>query len=666
MHSSLLCTSILLWCFSLLLTYSSSTPSSAITNANQTDLLALLAIKSQLHMFPGVTSSWNNSIPLCQWYGVSCGHRHQRVSKLDLSNQRIQGRLSPYIGNLSFLRFLNLEGNSFYGAIPCTIPNNVSHCSSLIQILAYNNNLEGEIPADIGRLSKLEEIAIGENNLTGQLPTSIGNLSSLRSLVLRANRNLKLLNTLRLGSNSLTGNIPSSLGNLDHLNNLLALNISKNRFYGEIPATLGSCTSLEDLDIQGNSFSGSIPSSLSSLRSIKKLDLSFNNLSVPTQGVFSNTTIIFLRGNEKLCGGVTELHLPACHSKGSNKSKIKLLKVVIPIIVSCLVLSSCFLIIFARRRKSANKSSRMLHMEEQFPMVTYAELSKATNEFSSSHMIGASKSFMAECEALRNIRHRNLIKIITLCSSLDFKGADFKALFFQYMENGSLEEWLHHNKDELDMSNLSLVQRLDIAIDVASAIEYLHHHCQPPIIHGDLKPSNILLDHDMVAHVGDFGLAKFRSDHHHNTALETQTSSIGIKGTIGYVAPEYGMSSQPSMPGDVHSFGLLLLEMFTGRRPTDSLFINGLTLHEFASMAFPERVMEIVDPSLLLEVRASNNRVDNFARFGEGKVKIEECLVAVVRIGVLCSMKSPAERLDMTNVVAKLCSARENFLSRIN
>ncbi|KAL5750484.1 hypothetical protein ACOSP7_025087 [Xanthoceras sorbifolium] len=139
---------------------------------------------------------------------------------------------------------------------------------------------------------------------------------------------------------------------------------------------------------------------------------------------------------------------------------------------------------------------------------------------------------MAECEALKNIRHWNLIKIITLCSSIDSKGDDFKALVYEYMQNGSLEEWLHQDRDQLNMSNLSLIQRLNIAIDVASAMEYLHHFCQPPIIHGDLKPSNVLLDHDMVAHVGDFGLAKFLSDRPLDIDLVTKSSSIGIKGTV--------------------------------------------------------------------------------------------------------------------------------------
>ncbi|KAL5853949.1 hypothetical protein ACOSQ3_009067 [Xanthoceras sorbifolium] len=1019
-NSTLRFPAILLWCFSLLLPCTFSAPSPTITYTNETDHLSLLEIKSQLHDPLGVTSSWNNSVPLCMWTGVSCGHRHQRVVELDLKNQSIGGRLSPSIGNLSFLRSISLEDNNLYGGIPHevgrlsrlknlilssnsfsgTMPTNLSFCSNLVTFYADDNNIVGEIPAEIGYLLKLEKLSIGENHLTGQIPASIGNLSALQviylddnslkgripdtlgqlrslsyfdlgenkftgtvpssiynistletfgllvnnfhgslpleignslpnlkvfiiaensftgplpeslsnasnlvqlaveenhfsgkvsidfsglknlsylhlgqnslgtrtasdldfvtsltncsklgmlalyqnqfggllpqsianlstvltGLLIGANHisgsiplgiqnlvnlnnigleynqltgmiphvigemkslqmlylngnslqgsipsslgNLTLLSKLRLESNNLQGNIPSTLGNCRILNdlslfenkltgtvppqilsittlslaldlsdnllsggfplevgklkNLIALNISGNRFSGKIPVTLGGCTSLEYLNLQGNHFSGSIPPSLSSLKSMKMLDLSSNNLSgripeyfenlsfmdflnlsynsfegeVPRKGVFNNTRKFSLTGNKKLCGGLVVLHLPPCQSKRSNKSKTNLLKVLIPTMVSCLILSSAgIIVVITRRRKSSNKSSGMMHMEVQFPLVSYADLNKATNEFSSLNMIGqgsygivykgilgemlvavkminlqqkgASKSFLAECEALRNIRHRNLIKIITVCSSIDFKGIDFKALVYEYMENGSLEEWLHQNKDQTDSGDLNLMQRLNIAIDVASAIEYLHHHCEPPIVHGDLKPSNVLLDQDMVAHVGDFGLAKFLFDHPPSSTRETQSSTIGMKGTVGYVAPEYGMGSEVSMSGDVYSFGILLLEMFTERRPTDNLFKDGLTLHEFARMALPERAMEIIEPSLLFEVgdgSNNNNNVENSARHGRGRARIEECLVSILRTGVVCSIESPSERMEMTKVVSKLCSVREKFL----
>jgi serine/threonine protein kinase len=146
---------------------------------------------------------------------------------------------------------------------------------------------------------------------------------------------------------------------------------------------------------------------------------------------------------------------------------------------------------------------------------------------------GAHKSFIAECNAFRNIRHRNLVKIITCCSSVDHKGNDFKAIVYEYMTNGSLEEWLHQNAEQ--QKTLKLEERLEIVFGIAFALHYLHYECEKPIVHCDLKPSNVLLDDDMVAHVSDFGLARLVSTIDGNS--NNQVSSMGIKGTIGYTPP---------------------------------------------------------------------------------------------------------------------------------
>ncbi|XXG45232.1 hypothetical protein AAC387_Pa02g0364 [Persea americana] len=272
---------------------------------------------------------------------------------------------------------------------------------------------------------------------------------------------------------------------------------------------------------------------------------------------------------------------------------------------------------------------------------------------------GASKSYIAECKALRNVRHRNLLKIHTVCSSIDSKGDDFKALVLDYMANGSLDQWLHPCIGEQHQSkNLSLIQRLNIAVDVASALNYLHNSCEKPIVHCDLKPSNILLDEDMNAHVGDFGLARFLSEAT-SSCSENHTNSHSIKGTIGYVAPEYGMGGEVSTFGDIYSYGILLLEIFTGKKPTNEIFNESLSLHQFAKLALPERAMEIVDQSLLLVEFEGLNESQTRTN---AKGRLEMCLVSIISVGVACSMISIKDRMEIGDAMVEMQGIRDLYL----
>ncbi|MFQ6651261.1 hypothetical protein Gotur_023650 [Gossypium turneri] len=182
------------------------------------------------------------------------------------------------------------------------------------------------------------------------------------------------------------------------------------------------------------------------------------------------------------------------------------------------------------------------------------------------------------------------------------------------MEKGSLEDWLHPSVDmneQETVRNLNFFQRVSVAIDVAHALEYLHHRCETPIIHCDLKPSNILLNEEMVAHISDFGLAKLLSTDRVSYSAN-HSSSLGFRGTIGYAPPEYGMGSELSTKGDVYSYGILLLEMFTGKRPTDERFKESLSLHNFVKSTLPERISEIIDPILLQEQLQTLHAIETF------------------------------------------------------
>nr|XP_023887812.1 probable LRR receptor-like serine/threonine-protein kinase At3g47570 [Quercus suber] len=445
--------------------------------------------------------------------------------------------------NSTYLTDLEIGINNFGGELPKCIAN---FSTTLIYLLLNNNKISGNIPTGIGDLTDLEELDIGNNKLSGHIPFEIGKLRKLRHLDLSAN--------------SIFGNIPSSLGNLTIL---IALYLQDNNLQGSIPSSLGKCENMIQLSLAKNNLNGIISDQL--------LNLSYNNFEgeVPTNGVFKNISAAMIKGNSKLCGGMPKFDLPIC--KYNKKRKLTLsLKLIISIVSSLLGVTLVLLFLLLRTLKRKRRERILKDSGNLILNVSYQSLLKATDAFSTTNLIGvgsfgsvyrgildhdgrrvaikvlnllrrgASKSFIAECEALRNIRHRNLVKVLTACSGVDYQGHDFKALVYEFMTNGNLDEWLHPisriNDVTEEQTNLNFLQRLNIAIDVANALEYLHHRCHSPIVHCDLKPSNVLLDDEMIGHVGDFGLARFLREATQE-CFTNQSSSIGLKGTVGYAPP---------------------------------------------------------------------------------------------------------------------------------
>nr|XP_023880287.1 putative receptor-like protein kinase At3g47110 [Quercus suber] len=659
-----------------------SIATSTYFGGNETDHQALLAFKSQITRDPGnVFSSWNDSLHFCEWEGVTCGHKHRRVTVLDLSTRGLVGSLSPYIGNLSFIRKIVLANNTIGGKIPDEvgrlfrlqvlwlfnnsfegeIPANLSHCSNLYDLDVGTNNLSGSIPMELACLLKLESLSLDDNNLKGGIPTFIGNLSSLKLLYIVYNNDLgghipdalgqlRSLTELYLGGNKLSGMIPPSLYNLSSLKRI---SLPENELSGSLPTDLFlTLPRLQWFQINENRFTGSLPVSLSNASELEVFEVGLNNFTGKFSVNFGGLKLLvelFTNVNNLGSGDADEMDF---FQSLVNCSKLRLVDLYMNQFKVLLKATDGFSLANLIGEGSFGSVYKgVLGEDRTIVAVKVINLQRR----------GASRSFISECEALKNIRHRNLVTIITCCSSVDFHGNDFKALVYEFMPNASLENWLHVDQEtnirQVEIHNLNLLQRINIAIDVACALDYLHHHCPMPIVHCDLKPSNILFDYDMTAHVGDFGLAKFVLE----LTNPKQSSSIGIRGTIGYTPPEYGLGSEVSTKGDMYSYGILLLEMITGKRPTNSVFEGGLNLHNYASMTLSDGVMKIVDPKLLNNVdEVLGNHNYSLAN------KIEECLISMVKVGVACSMELPQERWDISKAISKLHLVRDIILgSRI-
>ncbi|XP_078158985.1 uncharacterized protein LOC144554545 [Carex rostrata] len=666
----------------------------ALTNCTLLKKLSLTSNQLQGVLPSSITNLSTSLIQLSLYNNPISGRIPAELGKLNnlnflsLAKMSLSGTIPVEIGNLFKLGILALADNMISGQIPSTFAN----LTQMTKLYLGNNALEGGIPPELSNMKFLDDLDLSNNKLVGEIPKEIMGLHSLSV-------------SLDLSYNYLTGILPLEIGNL---NNLQSIHLSKNKLRGEIPSTIDGCQILEALYLDSNMFQGTIPSNLNKLRGLQNLDISNNSLSgrvpeflgtmnllylnisfnnfegeLPEKGIFKNISGLDVRGNSKLCGGLPQMHLSHCISQPTTqKHHSRRNMVLISSVVGSFVFITsiiCLLVIYYCRNNPRNNPQSDRILKYGLKPVSYNDLLRATENFSLNNLIGrggfgevykavmrfenvtivavkvlnlvkhsASRSFLAECEALKNVRNRNLVKVLSLCSSIDHQGNDFKALVFEFMRNGSLETWLHPNACMgRPFRSLSFIQRLNIACDVAVAIDYLHYHVPAPIVHCDLKPSNVLLDGDMTAHVSDFGLARFLVQPD-TMPSQSMSTTGGIKGSIGYIPPEYGMGGRPSVEGDVYSYGILLLEMFTGVSPTDERIRDGLSLQKHVEMAFPDQVMDIVDPKLFSETD------------GEDKLYAPEnvngCLLSVIQCGLLCSKESPKERISIKDVTKELNS----------
>ncbi|XP_073152121.1 uncharacterized protein [Henckelia pumila] len=617
---------------------------------------------------------------------VSVGNLSTSIEYFYASRCGLRGSIPEAFGNLENLFRLYLYGNELRGAIPNTlvnliklqglylsenkisgtIPDSLCTLQNLNTIHLHQNQITGSIFDCIGNLTSLRKLYLGNNRLNSVIPTSLWKLNDLIKLDLSSNlltgflppdiSNLKVAFVLDLSKNQLSSIIPSSIGGLE---SIVYLSLAENRFRGSIPESISELVSLETLDLSHNYLSGAIPTSLQTLQYLNYFNVSFNELSghIPTGGPFKSFSSQFFISNAGLCGE-SKYGVPPCLENKITELKRK--KVILPLVyvflvVSVIVFAMTLSYILARYQKK-NKTETPTNSSFNIApsRVLYQELVKATEGFNENYLLGTGsygsvykgtlqngenvavkvfdlrleggfKSFDTECEVLRRLRHRNLCKVIGSCSN-----EDFKALVFELMPNGSLEKWLY-----LENNFLNIVQRLKVMIDVACALEYLHHGYSIPIVHCDVKPSNVLLDDAMVAHLSDFGIAKLFND----GVSVTLTRTLA---TLGYIAPEYGSEGLVSVRCDVYSYGIMLMEVFTRMKPNDIKFTGDLSLRRWVNDSMPNAIEEVIDSELL---SGDESYLDE---------KLE-CLVSIMEIALKCSMENLSERIiSMKYVVVAL------------
>lgn len=563
--------------------------------------------------------------------------------------------------------FLDLYSNRFTGPLPAELAN-----ITVLELLdVHNNSFTGAVPPQFGALMNLEQLDLSMNNLTGEIPASFGNFSYLNKLILSRNmlsgplpksiQNLQKLTMLDLSSNIFSGPIPPEIGALSSLG--ISLDLSGNRFVGELPEEMSGLTQLQSLDISSNGLYGSI-SVLGTLTSLTSLNISYNNFSgaIPVTPFFKTLSSNSYINNPNLCESFDG------HICASDTVRRTTMKTVRTVILVCAILGSITLllvvvwILINRSRRLEGEKAMSLSavggndfsypwtftpfQKLNFCVDNILECLRDENvigkgcsgvvyraEMPNGDIIAVKKlwkttkeepidAFAAEIQILGHIRHRNIVKLLGYCSN-----KSVKLLLYNYVPNGNLQELLKENR------NLDWDTRYKIAVGAAQGLSYLHHDCVPAILHRDVKCNNILLDSKYEAYLADFGLAKLMNSPNYHHAMSR------IAGSYGYIAPEYGYTSNITEKSDVYSYGVVLLEILSGRSAIEPMVSDSLHIVEWAKkkMGSYEPAVNILDPKLR----------------GMPDQLVQEML-QTLGIAIFCVNPAPAERPTMKEVVAFL------------
>ncbi|KAL8230599.1 hypothetical protein R6Q57_000377 [Mikania cordata] len=583
------------------------------------------------------------------------------------NDNHLNGFISPEIGRLTNLNFLDLGSNRLTGIIPPEI----SGCQNLTFLDLHSNSITGSLPASLDKIASLQLIDVSENQIEGALSPNLGSLVSLNKLVLRNNRfsgpipseigscmNLQLLD---LSSNEFSGEIPSNLGKLPALE--IALNLSCNKLSGKIPPEFAALDKLGVLDLSYNLLSGDLKN-LVDLENLVALNISHNDFKgyVPNTPFFSKLPLSVLADNPSLCLAGNKC---AASNGGTNRrSKGARVAMAVLIGVACILLLSAFYIILAGKMRAGERGMDEADVEMGVPWeitlyqkldLSIADMAKyltpdnvvgrgrsgvvyranipsgfpiAVKRFQLSETYSAA-AFSSEIATLARIRHRNIVRLLGWAAN-----GKNKLLFYDFLPNGTLGRLLHDGNIEV----VEWETRFKIALGVAQGLAYLHHDCVPPILHRDVKVENILLGDRNDACLADFGLARL---------VEDDSTSFSVKpqfaGSYGYMAPEYAIMLKITEKSDVFSYGVVLLEIITCKKPVDESFSEGQHVIQWVR----DHLKSKKDPVHIIDQKLHGNPDS----------QIQEMLQAL-GIALLCTSTRPEDRPTMKDVVALLREIR--------
>ncbi|KAA8533970.1 hypothetical protein F0562_031487 [Nyssa sinensis] len=614
---------------------------------------------------------------------------------IDISQNSMTGSIPPSVFKLGLQKVL-LSGNKFSGSMDSLFLSLTKSLNQKLQILDLSQNaLSGEIPSSVGDFSSLQFLNFSKNSLIGSIPASVGELKALNTLDLSENwlnGSIPLeiggaisLMELRLEKNSLAGKIPSSIDNCSSLTSLI---LSQNNLTGPIPAAIGKLTYLQTVDLSFNKLTGTLPKQLANLPHLLSFNISHNQLEgeLPAGGFFNTISPSSVSGNPSICGAVVNNTCPTVlpkpivlnpNSSDSNPDSIPQNlghKKIILSISALIAIGAAAVIVIGviaitvlnfRVRSSTSHSAAaaltfsggddfshspttdansgklvMFSGHPDFSTGAHALLNKdcelgrggfgavyrtvlgdghpvAIKKLTVSSLVKSQEDFEREVKKLGKIRHHNLVALEGY-----YWTPSLQLLIYEFVSGGSLYKHLHEG---LGGNFLSWNERFNIILGTAKSMAHLH---QMNIIHYNLKSSNILIDSSGEPKVADFGLARLLP------MLDRYVLSSKIQSALGYMAPEFACRTvKITEKCDVYGFGVLVLEVVTGKRPVEYMEDDVVVLCDMVRGALEEgRVEECVDRRL------------------QGQFPAEEA-IPVMKLGLICTSQVPSNRPDMGEVV---------------